>query len=441
MSRRKAVLICINIPSVSGGAETFSIRVANWLNKNSLDSYWLGFYKKNQKIDQDFVNEMSRLIEHKANVLIEEKKTLFDYLNAIPFSFSETDELTIISLQSREMFFIGEYLKKKWTKVRIRNLFYVVHPHDFEVFPKNKLEKIFKIFLDPLYRWLKISIAKNNALIFMDEATKAYALKGTNCIELSDSSIIRLPYPIEKHNENMIKDRFENSAKIILTCSRIDFPQKEYLLGLVSQFRLLREKFANIRLVIVGDGKDTASLREHIDSMPIDVKKNIELVGAASYPSLRKYIQQAYIYVGMGTTLLDASNLGVPAILTAAYQKYPECNSPGYFYQRWNELGNAPASETDKTASFYIEEILEMSYSEYKKNSMEAKKALEENYNIDVIMGKFLAHETVSTNLLFSEKQWYKYKFVEKIKSKMKRMSKKSFFTYRKGHVDGSFSE
>ena len=91
---------------------------------------------------------------------------------------------------------------------------------------------------------------------------------------------------------------------------------KGYLIGLIEWFA---ESMKNIYLTIISYGPDEELLSQKIASLPPSVRNRIEWYGKTDYNHLEDYYKKASIYVGMGTTVLDASLRGVVSIPVQAY--------------------------------------------------------------------------------------------------------------------------
>jgi glycosyltransferase involved in cell wall biosynthesis len=122
----------------------------------------------------------------------------------------------------------------------------------------------------------------------------------------------------------------------VLTVARL-VPMKGYVEGLILVIaRAVREDGLDIELQVVGAGPLMArlkwvALREGIASRVI-------FVGSVPYADLPPHYRDADIFVGMGTTVLEAASHGVPALIAEAYTM--EFRSPGLFSEQGGfELG------------------------------------------------------------------------------------------------------
>jgi glycosyltransferase involved in cell wall biosynthesis len=113
----------------------------------------------------------------------------------------------------------------------------------------------------------------------------------------------------------------------VLTVSRL-YPMKEYVYGLIDAVATLRrEGNYDLRLTVVGDGPLRAGLialvREH------GLKSHVRFVGTVTPSELAQYYSESDIYVGMGTTLLEAASHRVASVVAIGH--CAEFKSPGFF--------------------------------------------------------------------------------------------------------------
>lgn len=244
----------------------------------------------------------------------------------------------ISCLDSEEAYFItfvwNDFLICNIKSKYIHTVFYAVHYQAYEmgrnkpIFIKKMLKRIAKKGI--------VTLNNNRQLLCMDEQTVEYTntFYKYNTIEIP---ILRLaidtvPEVIRKIDKSKID---------ILTIARAEFPFKGYILGLLDWFA---SSDANIRLTIVSYGPDEKKIADRIDSFDEIVKKRITLVGKTDYGQLEKYYQTADLYVGMGTTVLDASMRGIVAIPVQAYTL--DLITDRFFYEDFRKIAIDQGSKT-----------------------------------------------------------------------------------------------
>lgn len=84
---------------------------------------------------------------------------------------------------------------------------------------------------------------------------------------------------------------------------------------LISAARLLRNKYPHFHFLLVGQGKD----REMLQSLARDLE-NVEFVGFTEFPGEYLSVMDLFVfpsnYEGLGSSILDAMDFGVPVIAT-----------------------------------------------------------------------------------------------------------------------------
>ena len=214
-------------------------------------------------------------------------------------------------------------------------LFYVVHHDALKMAAystKLAVEKIRKGYLaSVLFR-----LIRNNAVVMMDEQTVKHTLSYYGFTDVKPK-IIRIPISFEHKDLNLedIAKKYGQKHKIILAVARADFPFKGYLIGLLKLMKnhLIPEEFS---LNIVSYGSDYDELNAAYEQCPDDIKKRIKLYGETPYEELIGLFEKAHVYVGMGTTLLDASKYGVISIPVVSYSYQVKCMH--FFHDNYNVL-------------------------------------------------------------------------------------------------------
>ena len=263
----------------------------------------------------------------------------------------------------------------------VSNFLYIVHTNN--VVPFNN--RLFARFIyNKLFSNLLKKMIDSNLLFFMDDMCVTAFNKLYN-IEIDlESQIIFLPYQINKfplENEDYTKkEKFR-----ILTISRADFPFKGYIFGLIEQFTELKKMYPYLYLSIIAFGAEVHKIIDTIQWLDEEIKKSIEFIGRVPYDSLSNYIKETDLYVGMGTTVLDAANYFIPALVVKSYTY--DCLTSGYFSE--NPLRVGAIGENLLSAKVYIESFLKKSENEILELRKNSFLALSDNYDIDMFAYKF----------------------------------------------------
>jgi glycosyltransferase involved in cell wall biosynthesis len=195
-----------------------------------------------------------------------------------------------------------------------------------------------------------------------------------------------IPLPMIIPGDN--KSRPISADCVILTVARL-VDVKGYVAGLIKTLaRIQQTAGLRFRLIIVGDGPLRSKLEKDAESSGIGCR--IEFVGTVPYAELKEYYVKADIYVGMGTTVLEAASAGVPAIVAIAYTE--NFLTTGVFgSDEGLDLGE-PFCEASITHGKELLEGLIRSPQARKISGFKGRTKVIEQFGQDVVMRNFLGH-------------------------------------------------
>lgn len=263
-------------------------------------------------------------------------------------------------------------IKKKY----IHTFFYAVHYQAF-VMGRNK-SKLCKDLLQKIANNAIVRLSNNGQLVCMDEQTLDYTKKYYNLRTLN-LPIIRLAIDIVPET----KRKIDTSKIHILTIARADFPFKGYILGLLNWFASSDD---GVELTIVSYGPNEKIISNSIESLDKTTKDRVSFVGKTDYAQLEQYYQTADLYVGMGTTVLDASLRGIVSIPVQAYTFDLITNN--FLFEDYRRVAIDEGSKDgfDKLFEYY-----RSLNSEQKNNiSRKSREIVIENYGTPAIVDKLI---------------------------------------------------
>lgn len=291
-------------------------------------------------------------------------------------------------------FFLNDFLDVWLLKNSTRLCYlYVVHPNilHLEESPKDVLKKrLFK-------KYIEKNIVSHN-FIFMDEQC-LQACKNSYEIDSrisSQAKIVRIC--VDDLRENLTLNRENRNNINILTIARAEFPFKGYLIGLVKWFNKFCANDARFRLVIISYGPNVSALYDEYNSLNDRVKKQISIIGKTDNNQLKNYYLKADFYIGMGTTVLEASQMGIISFATEPYnyelvvnKMFCECPQKialdGTEENRASILKdymlNIIDSDYNKKSKLHIDVVKKM-YS-LENNTIDMLNTLKENANVEDI--------------------------------------------------------
>ena len=191
----------------------------------------------------------------------------------------------------------------------------------------------------------------------------------------------------------MIKSKVTRSPFVILSIGRFDFPFKAYVFGVVDYFHKMQKEHKDVRLKIIGYGPGEQLLADVISNFPLTTTKNIEIIGKIAYHKLPLYFKEANVFIGVGTSLLDAANYGIPSIIGVPYQYKSLSN--GFFHEHPTVLGEVDQKGIS-TLDADLKKLMIIGNEEYEEACALTHKALCQNYDVNAVMPKLLGTKNIN---------------------------------------------
>lgn len=360
-------MFIIYYPDTTGGTATLTIRLGKQLIKHGYRVILI----------------CNRITDKNNEILMGEigiEVYCWDYKEAYNnFLKMSNDQIHYIFLTYRlDDYLLIEKIKSKFKMAE--SILYIVHFHGLiKAINQNVITRLFaKKFYLPIIK----KILNNNSVIFMDDNSITETEKYYNInIKRRKNLIFHLPMDITKLETSIVRNKINLDILNILTIARAEFPFKGYIIGLIDDFNELCRTYNNITLTIIAFGPDESQIKEKVKQLPAPIQNKIKLVGHTPYDELCKYFNQAHLFLGMGTTILDAANHGVPSIAVQPYTY--ENNSSGFFHEQPEFLGGY--EDKSIPAINYMKKVIEMLNEEYLELCQMEYRALEENYNISTL--------------------------------------------------------
>lgn len=367
---------------ISGGTATLSIRIGEWFLENGYEVLYI-CQECNDCNNVKIMNNMGIKV-HKWQ--LPEIKKLFKQ--------NYGDNKFIALTYSLDEFIYVESLRKEINIVE--NILYVV---SYSGLVKGaNYNSIIKYLIKKFYGHLITKLNNSKCIVYMDtEQYKFDELYYNIYKKFKEPIVYFLPIKLKIYNTSSIIKKTELNSFNILAIARADFPFKGYLLGLIDDFSILLSKHSYITLTIVAFGKNERDIIAKINSLPHQIKSQIKYIGQTPYNDLPKYFSISRLYIGMGTTLLDAVNEGVPSIVVQPCTY--ENRSSGFFHMQPERL----AAYEDKSvpAIQYIESVIKMDKTEYSNLCKTEYESMKKYYDIDNFCKFILLNERIvkSSNL------------------------------------------
>ncbi len=338
-----------------GGIETYVYKSIKEIIKKGDKAGWIS--NDFSKINPAF----SALIGEKKVYLIDRGKARQKIAQVC--AEGEFVRINIITFCPRD-FACAEILKKELKRLPINTFLFVPHfqgdflylEEGFQGNARNIVEKK----LSTIYQKME----QNGNLLYFSRKHLAEYRKRYGCKE-SDFSHVSIPEISAKieFNEDRVKAVFNQAEFTILSVSRLEFPHKGYVLGLVDAFESLCQEYESIRLIIVGDGDGMPILREKIDGLRKGVAQRIEIVGAVSPNELSAYYDRANVLISLAGCFTLGARRGVLSLPARHYTE--KCEVYGYLPGS-KDFSLADSNGYDVVP--FLKEIINMSFNEYMKH-------------------------------------------------------------------------
>ena len=366
-----------------GGVPTYYLRMFRWANKQGYKNFL--FIKRGNFIDKNLKNML-----HEAQVKIVE----IDF-NLRGVAIYEDNKRTndiflnnLLLICSDLHCFVHFTHDKRFNMFNL--IFYSLHPRATQI-SRSK-------FINFRYKRYLVSLTEQN-MIFMDKETEEgytkYYKSGYN-----RNQYYRVGDFIPDLDDKMVKKRACDKEQIfkVLTVARMDFPFKGYVYGLVHDIGRLNIK-EKIELVVVGDGPQFEVIKELAYEKQKQLNNvQIDLIGRVPYEELDKYYKDATVFVGGGTTLIEASKYGTPSIVTTDNQMGTCC--VGYMDEEYDNFGGVLSGEPKDVINL-LKKVSEMSMDEYIDFENRCYSVVKDEYDINLIMNRIFSIQAKKINPSF----------------------------------------
>jgi glycosyltransferase involved in cell wall biosynthesis len=163
-------------------------------------------------------------------------------------------------------------------------------------------------------------------------------------------------------------------------------PMKDYNFYMCDVVTALRGKGYDVTWSVYGTGEYENQMRERIEQLGL--QQVISLKGAVPYNRFWSVLEDAYVFIGMGTAILEAALFKVPNVNALAYDREGITHGPVYRFPR-GSIGPSIASPPLLKVVNEIERILRLNRTEYEAEA-ELVYAHMQDHVVDNSMHRFL---------------------------------------------------
>lgn len=373
-----------------GGSHTLMLRMCQWLSEHQVKATMLCTSDANEEIS-------GKIRALGIPVLCVDLKDL-KATEKVFKSLLAVEAVTVVNFMW-PYYLDLEFLKYK-TGLRFTNVIYGIHPDTFKKGIRFQNTFLYK-YIAGSYGKLLERMNENNAIYSMDEDILA-ATRNSMQVRLNPSPTI-LPLPMFCKEKSGMDEIIQNgfNSPIIMTAARADFPYKGYLLGLVNDFKFLKDKYPSLKLEIVTGGmeEDVAKLRGKIMELPAQYQNDVIFHDWMDYSVLKKMMEHCKVFIGMGTSVLDAALAFKPAI-PVKYNTFE--NLADSFLSDCPECIAADPG-CQKQAACLLDEVLQMNQEQYCEACLLSFQSVKEYYDIDITMNRILNIEVHNKDCILTK--------------------------------------
>lgn len=163
-------------------------------------------------------------------------------------------------------------------------------------------------------------------------------------------------------------------------------PMKEYNFYMIDVVKELRHKGHDVSWSVFGTGPYEAQMRERVQKEGL--QEVISLEGQVPYHRFWQVLSDAYVFVGMGTAILEAAMFKVPNVYALAYDHVGVTCGPVYRIPP-GSIGPGLAAPPKLKVSDEIERILRLNSEDYQKEGNLNYEHVQ-SHQIEASMNQFL---------------------------------------------------
>lgn len=342
----------------TGGIETLIVRMSNWLIEND------------NKVELLLIRGEGDLLP----VLHPEVKLHFlgnhPYSNFIKSNYTSkfANDYSVIYAFSPNCVWMAMMIANNCSTLPIL-LNGIYHPYDYKYYA-NWYEKY-------IFKWV---LPDENKVFMTSQIKKEH----DKIINREIINPIIWPLAIDATNYAKI-NRIPKKFKIVSIGRLHTF--KTYNINMLNIIKELIEEGYNIQYDIYGNGSAYSIIESRICGLGLN--NFVHLKGTLEYKQFMNVLKDAYIFVGMGTSVIEAGLCSVPSITAIAYSD--EAVTYGFIHELKDlNCGEPNANLKLHSIKDYIVRVLKMDDQEYSRLCTESMSVLRASYDLNRLMNELL---------------------------------------------------
>lgn len=280
-------------------------------------------------------------------------------------------------------------------------LLLIPHFKGYSIFPENIFKGSVLNYAKRVVKNIYERSIGNNCILFFN-ARHAEIVEDNYDLKIEKVQIVQGLHEKEPFNESEVEQRYNSPAFTIVSAGRFEFPHKGYLIGLIKLFGQLKEKYPQLRLLIIGDGRNKEMVENTIRELPQYVQNAIEIHPSVSLTELQHIYKECNLSVSVAGCVCESGKVGLVS-LPARHYTY-DCEVYGFFpesrYSTTDDREGYPAMP-------YIEKVINATKEEYIKLSREAYESFVPNtidkeylFKLDSHIIRLSKKETIQLNII-----------------------------------------
>ena len=283
-----------------------------------------------------------------------------------PIELSNDEHITMLSLEPL-YFFRAEMLRHKYCNCASFNHFLIL-PHFTGnwYYPERFFENsILYSASSHFFQDMAVKLNTNDCIrAFSYQHLVKYEQNYNIIIPCKEELILKEIQSSPSLCSSMVERHAEERNEIfnIVTCARLDFPHKGYIIGLVDEVHQLRQKYKQIHLYIIGDG-----LGRNIIESKIQEHCEQDFIHVLGYLPPEKAMQvffDGHLNIGLAGGLSMGASCGLPSLTVRHYTN--KCETYGYFS---DNIDKALCTEQGLPIADFIKNSIDCPADEYCKQS------------------------------------------------------------------------